>query len=180
MKQTLFILSTVLATTLLLAGALWFAIGSIQHMHERAHALESTLEVKEQRTANSEAQRRVLRELAREGVSLERFFFKEGEALEVVTHLEALGTESESALVVRSVRASGVADSPLGAYIVDVEVEGTFGAVLNFIERVEHMPYAVRIVGYDVGVVKEDEGQYWKGVIAVAVAYIRTPNTQDI
>jgi len=180
MKQTLFILGTTMVTTLLLIGSLWFVTNSIQDMRERAYARESTIEVKEQRIANSEAQRRVLRELEREGVSLERFFFKEGEALEIINHIEALGIESGSTLVVRSVRASDTVDSPLGVYIVDADVEGSFGSVHYFLERIEHMPYAVRIVSYDVGLVEEEDNQFWKGAVSIAVAYIRDTSGTDI
>lgn len=153
-------------------GAFLFVSNRIHTYHARADALATSVALSEQKIANSEAQRKVLRQIDQEHINIGDFFFREGDALTLIRILEAAADVRAMPASTLSVENNVDARSPLGAYIVTLELKGTFADIISFLGYVETLPYALRITGFTISLVQDDTNTSWTATVSVAGAYV--------
>ena len=172
MKKTFVILGLSVVFLVISIGVFFRGVSAIKEFSEKVIALDARLVLAEQKNANIEAQRRSLRQLEREGVVLDDFFFKEEDALRIVEELEALGLTYHSNVSVDSVQTLRQDGAVLGAYVVSVDIQGAFADMLSFIERIQSEPRVVKVHSFELGFIEDEGKKEWKGRVLVGFAYV--------
>lgn len=155
-------------------GAVLFMSNRVHSYHMRADALYNNVALAEQKISNIDAQRKVLRQLAQEGIQLEPFFFAEGDALAFIRVLENAAKARGVSMSVLSVDNITKARAPLGAYSMSLELNGTFEEAVSFLAYVQSLPYALHIQAFDLTLIESENSTSWTATVSVAGAYVTT------
>lgn len=153
-------------------GAFLFFANRVGVFHDRAVAVHNTVALADQKTRTVDVQRRVLRQLDQSGINLTQYFFAEGDALSAIELIEHAGMAQGVRVSTSTVDTVVEKRAPLGAYMVTVNAEGSFEALVHFLESIQSLPYALRIHTYSLELVQGESQTYWHATISIAGAYV--------
>jgi hypothetical protein len=135
-------------------------------------AVHNSVVLVNQKATNVDMQRRALREIDQSGINLDAHFFDESDALSLIEMLEHAGAAQHVSVSTSTVNTVVEKRAPLGAYVVTVDAEGSFEAIVHFLAAIQALPYALRINSYTLELVQGEKTTYWHATVSVAGAYI--------